>query len=48
MRPLATALFAILSMVVTSVSFSAEMPLGQPPGRRDARWREAVRRGDSQ
>jgi thioredoxin 1 len=30
MRSLATALFAFLSMVVTSVSFSAEMPFDQP------------------
>jgi hypothetical protein len=29
MRPLAIALFAILSMVVTSASFSAEMPVAQ-------------------
>ena len=30
MRSLATALFAILSVVVTSASFSAEMPFDQP------------------
>jgi thioredoxin 1 len=30
MRSLATASFAILSMVVTSVSFSADMPVEQP------------------
>lgn len=31
MRSLAAALFSILSVIVTSVSFSAEMPFDQPP-----------------